>query len=298
MVLAVPNGRSQASSCMTSRPGFEVSLEELEQEISAYRAARIARLTSEKGWLSLIGKFWLTPGTHRVGAAPGSEILLPADRAPHELGTITVENGRVRLDAKPSVDLRARGERVRSMVLRSDAEQEPDEVVFGSLSLQLIRRGDDLAIRVRDSQSAARISFPGIPTYPIDPTCRIISQIEPFAADREVIFDDSDGRPQRYLSPGYALFTKSGTPCRLLPVFETDRKRLFVLFTDPTNHQETYAGGRFLYAPLPDGGRILLDFNIAFNPPCAFTAYAVCPLPPPENRLTVPIEAGEKRPRD
>jgi len=283
---------------MTSRRGFEISLEELEQEVSAYRAARIARLTSEKGWLTLVGKFWLTPGTHRVGAAPGSEILLPADRAPQELGTITLEKSVVRLDAKPGVELRARGKLVRSMVLRSDAEQDPDEVVFGSLSLQLIRRGDDLAIRVRDAQSSARMSFPGIPTYPVDPTCRIIAQVEPFDAEREVIFDDSDGRPQRYMSPGYAMFTKSGTPCRLLPVFETDRKRLFVLFNDPTNRHDTYAGGRFLYAPLPEGNRVVLDFNIAFNPPCAFTPYAVCPLPPPENRLTVPIEAGEKRPHD
>jgi len=281
---------------MTHRTPFEVSPEELEQEVSAYRAARITRLTSETGWLTLIGKFWLAPGTHRVGSAHGSEILLPADRAPGELGTVTLENGIVHLDANPTAELYARGQRVTSMVLRSDAENEPDDVVLGSLTLQLVRRGDDLAIRVRDSQSPARISFPGIPTYPIDSSCRVISLLEPFAFEREVVLDDSDGRPQRYMSPGYAVFRKSGTPCRLLPVFESARKRLFVLFADPTNREQTYGAGRFLYAPLPENGRLLLDFNIAFNPPCAFTPYAVCPLPPPENRLPVPVEAGEKRP--
>jgi uncharacterized protein (DUF1684 family) len=281
---------------MTNRERFEISPEELEQEVSAYRAARIARLTSEKGWLTLIGKLWLVPGTHRLGSAAGSEILLPADRAPGELGTVTLQNGVVRLDAKPGAELYARGQKVTSMVLRSDAEGEPDDVVFGSLTVQLIRRGDDLAIRVRDSQSPSRISFPGIPTYPIDPLCRIIAALEPFASEREVVFGDNDGRPQHYISPGHAVFAKSGASCRLLPVFESDRKTLFVLFADPTNREETYGAGRFLYAPLPENGRVLLDFNTAFNPPCAFTPYAVCPLAPPENRLAVPVEAGEKRP--
>src|SRR5260221_4375111 len=140
---------------MTAGTPFDISPEGLEAEIAAYRKARVARLTSEKGWLSLIGKFWLSPGTHAMGSAPGSAILLPSDRAATVLGSVTLENGIVRLDADPSADLYARGQKVTSLVLRSDAEADPDDVVVGSLTLQLIRRGDRLAIRVRDSKSVA-----------------------------------------------------------------------------------------------------------------------------------------------
>jgi uncharacterized protein (DUF1684 family) len=285
-------------SLMATRTPFDMSRDQIEEDVALYRRARVGRLTSEKGWLSLIGKFWLTPGRHRIGSAPGSEIELPADRAPAFVGSVTLENGVVRLDGHPEVDLRARGARVTSLVLRSDAEPDPDDVVLGSLTLQLIRRGDDLAIRVRDSESRARLSFPGIPAYPVDPDWRIVTHLEAFSIEREVVFDDSDGRPQKYMAPGIVTFEKSGVLCRLLPVFETDRKRLFVLFSDRTNRDETYGAGRFLYAPLPHTDRILLDFNKAFNPPCAFTPYAVCPLPPADNHLALRVEAGEKRPAE
>jgi len=223
---------------------------------------------------------------------------LPADRAPELVGTVTLENGAVRLDALPSAELYARGQPLSSLILRSDAETDPDDVILGSLTLQLIRRGDALAIRVRDAKSAARLGFPGIPAYPVDPEWRVVAAFEAFSSERELVFEDSDGRPQRYVSPGAAVFEIAGIRCRLLPVFESDRKRLFVLFADATNRDATYGAGRFLYAPLPEDGRILLDFNKAFNPPCAFTPYAVCPLPSAENRLTLRVEAGEKRPAD
>jgi uncharacterized protein (DUF1684 family) len=281
---------------MASDDPFEISREHLEREVAEYRKARAARLASDKGWLTLIGKFWLTPGSHRIGTTPDSQITLPASRAPESVGTVTLEGGVVRLEASASAELYARGERVTSIVLKSDAEPDPDDVTLGSLTLQLIRRGDDLAIRVRDSNSAARLSFDGVPAYPVDPAWRIVARFEAFSTEREVVFDDSDGRPQRYVAPGVAVFEHAGVACRLLPVFESDRKRLFVLFSDPTNRDETYGSGRFLYAPLPERGRIVLDFNKAFNPPCAFTPYAVCPLPPAENRMAVPVEAGEKRP--
>jgi uncharacterized protein (DUF1684 family) len=282
---------------MTAGDPFEISPADLEAEVSLYRKARASRLTAEKGWLTLVGKTWLEPGRYRIGSADDCEITLPTERAPAMVGTVTLEGGVVTLEADPSVELRARGGRFASLVMRSDAEADPDSVTLGSLTLELIRRGDALAIRVRDSESEARRSFSGIPAYAVDPAFRIVARFEAFPAEQEVVFDDSDGNPQRYVAPGVALFEKSGVSCLLLPVYETsDRKRLFVLFADPTNHDDTYGAGRFLYAPLPERGRILLDFNKAFNPPCAFTPYAVCPLPPPDNHLRVRIEAGEKRP--
>jgi len=285
-------------SAMPPAPPLEITPADLENEVRAYREARVARLTSEKGWLTLIGKVWLRPGRHRIGSAPGSEIPLPPDRAPPRVATVTLENGAVRLDVDSSVELYARGRPVKSLEWRSDADDQPDELTIGSLMLELIRRGADLAIRVRDSQSAARLSFAGIPYYPIDPDWRIVARLDRFVAEREVVFDDGDRRPQLYVSPGTAVFEKAGVTCRLLPVLESDRARMFVLFADPTNRDETYGAGRFLYAPIPEDGHIVLDFNKAFNPPCAFSPYAVCPLPPPENRLPLRVEAGEKRPMD
>jgi uncharacterized protein (DUF1684 family) len=282
---------------MSAGDPFEISSADLETEVSLYRRARETRLTAEKGWLTLVGKTWLEPGRYRIGSAVDCEITLPPDRAPASVGTVTLENGVVRLEADPSVELLARGARVTSMVLRSDAEADPDSVTLGSLTFELIRRGAALAIRVRDSESVARRSFPGIPAFAVDPAFRVVAGFEEFSAAREVVFDDSDGNAQRYIAPGLAVFEKSGVRCRLLPVFESsDQKRLFVLFADPTNRDQTYGAGRFLYAPLPESGRILLDFNKAFNPPCAFTPFAVCPLPPADNHLPIRVEAGEKRP--
>ena len=151
--------------------------------------------------------------------------------------------------------------------------------MIGSLTLQLLRRDDDFAIRVRDANSPLRLSFQGVPAYPIDPAWRIVARLEPFAADKQVLYEDSEGRRQVYSSPGLAVFEKDGVACRIEPVFESDRKRLFVLFADSTNLDETYGAGRFLYVPLPERGHVVLDFNKAFNPPCAFTPFAACPIP-------------------
>ncbi|MET0594819.1 MAG: DUF1684 domain-containing protein, partial [Polyangiaceae bacterium] len=164
--------------------------------------------------------------------------------------------------------------------------------------LQLLQRGAECARRVRDAKSEARRTFAGIPAYPIDPAFRIVARLEPFATPKELSLEDGDGRLQTYRAPGVAHFEKDGQSVTLLPFFEGGADKLFVLFSDLTSRDETYGAGRFLYAPPPEDGRVLLDFNKAFNPPCAFTPYAVCPIPPSENKLPIRIEAGEKRPHE
>ncbi|HMJ50969.1 MAG TPA: DUF1684 domain-containing protein [Polyangiaceae bacterium] len=275
---------------------FAITPEELEKDVQAYRQARVARLTAERGWLTLVGKVWLGDGQHTLGADAHADIVLPEGRAPARLGTVTVEAGIVRLDVEGEAKVFARGQPVRSLELRSDAAEAPDDVVVGSLTLQLLQRGNAFALRIRDAESAARKAFPGIPSYAVDPGWRIVARLEAFASAREMAIEDGDGRLQSYRCPGIAHFEKDGQPASLLPLFENRDERLFVLFSDRTSRDETYGAGRFLYAPPPQEGRVLLDFNKAFNPPCAFTAYAVCPLPPPENKLELRIEAGEKRP--
>jgi uncharacterized protein len=273
-----------------------VTREELEADVLAYRRARLARLTGERGWLTLIAKVWLREGRHTIGADARSDIVLPAGRAPQRLGTITLAGGTVRLDVDGDAEVLARGGRVRSIELLSDATDAPDRVTIGSISLELLQRGDAFALRVRDADSVARRQFPGIPTYAVDPAWRILARFEPFAVPKEIPIEDGDGRVQTYGCPGMAYFDKDGQKANLLPLVENRDARLFVLFSDLTSKDETYGAGRFLYAPAPQEGRLLLDFNKAFNPPCAFTPYAVCPLPPSENRLALRIEAGEKRP--
>jgi uncharacterized protein len=275
---------------------WTMTREELEQDVQAYRKARLARLTGERGWLTLIGKVWLGQGRHTLGADVRSDIVLPQDRAPAKLATITVTGGTVRLDVEGDADVFARGERVRSIELCSDAREAPDDVTFGTLSFQLLQRGEAFAIRIRDAESTARKSFPGIPAYPVDPAWRVVARLEPFATDKEMAVEDGDGRLQTYLCPGVAHFEKDGHRASLLPLYEHRDERLFILFRDLTSRDTTYGSGRFLYAPPVDEGRVLLDFNKAFNPPCAFTPYAVCPLPPAENVLPLRVEAGEKQP--
>jgi hypothetical protein len=275
---------------------WTMSRGELEKDVQAYREARLARLAGERGWLTLIGKVWLGQGRHTLGADPRSDIVLPEGRAPATLATLTVAAGAVRLDVEGDADVFARGERVHSLELRSDAREAPDDVTFGTLNFQLLQRGEAFALRIRDTESVARKSFPGIPMYAIDPGWRIVARLEPFETAKEMAIEDGDGRLQTYLCPGVAHFQKDSLRASLMPLYEHRAERLFVLFRDLTSRDETYGAGRFLYAPLPEEGRVLLDFNKAFNPPCAFTPYAVCPLPPSENVLSLRIEAGEKRP--
>jgi uncharacterized protein len=281
---------------MAEVTSFTLSPQELEAEVAAYRDARATRLRAERGWLSLIHKVWLSEGSYRLGSAEGSEIHLPSGRAPAHLATVTRERDTVTMTAAPGLELMVRGGSYTTLVLRPDSDPDPDRVVFGAFTIELLRRDEDFALRVRDADNPARLAFRGVPAYPVDPTWRIEAHLERYASEREVELEDGDGRPQHYLSPGLVVFERGGITYRLEPVFESDRNRLFVLFADETNHDATYGAGRFLYAPLPVGDSVLLDFNKAFNPPCAFTPYAVCPLPAPENRLRVRVEAGETRP--
>ncbi len=275
---------------------WTMTREEMRKDVAAYRAARLTRLTGERGWLTLIGKVWLSEGRHTIGADPRSDIVLPEASAPPRLGTLSVVGSTVRLDVEGDAHVFARGERIHSLELRSDSLEQPDDVTVGTVSLQLLQRGEAVALRIRDSESAARKSFPGIPTYAVDPAFRIAARLETFAVPKEMAIENGDGGLQTYRCPGVAHFEKDGQHASLLPLLDNADERLFVLFRDLTSRDETYGAGRFLYAPLPEDGRVLLDFNKAFNPPCAFTPYAVCPLPPPENELPLRIEAGEKRP--
>jgi uncharacterized protein (DUF1684 family) len=231
--------------------------------------------------------------------------VLPTDRAPARTGVLRFEAGRVQFEPAPGVWAAQRLadqvalQEVRAPVeLFHDAAHAGDRLLLGALALALSGQDGEITVRVRDPESPRRLSFPGIDFYPVRPELRVVAQLVPHVPPRRIELDYDSGRVEPYLSPGTAVFTLGGVRHSVEPVVDGNGKRLFVLFSDPTNKDETYGAGRFLYAPLPEGDRVLLDWNQAFNPPCAFTPYAFCPLTPPQNRLSVRIEAGERRPRD
>lgn len=282
---------------------FAYDREQHETAVAAWRRARLARLTAPDSWLSLIGRVPLEQGRTTAGAAEGCGIALPADKAPSDVGSFEREGTVVRFEPAAGVAISLqRGTDVEplapgvAVALRTDRDGSPDKLVHGALTLEVTERESGLFVRVRDPDNPSRRDFPGIEHYPIDPKWRVVATLERYDPPRPVDFGYEGGSTQHYSSPGAARFEIDGITYRVDPVFDESRPRLYLVFWDQTARDTTYGAGRFLYAPLPEGDRVLLDFNQAFSPPCAFTPYAACPLAPPQNRLPVRVEAGEKSP--
>jgi hypothetical protein len=263
-------------------------------QIEAWRAARVARLTAEDGWLSVIGLWWLDPGENSVGGAAGSRVALPSGAAPAELGTITLSDGALSFRALPGVTVAADGRPVTDVPLKSDADGAPTILSHGSLRFYVIERGGRFAVRVKDSASEARRSFHGISYFPTKPQWRVEARFEPYDPPRSISVPNVLGHVDTEKSPGALVFVHDGKTFRLDPVLETGETDYFVIFGDRTNGTDTYGAGRFLYVAPPVNGKTVIDFNKAYNPPCVFTAYATCPLPPPQNKLPFRVDAGEK----
>ncbi len=272
---------------MTTNPATYV------EETEAWRRKLDASLRREDGWLTLVGLHWLQPGIKRVGSGFGREILLPAGSAPADIGEFVVDQGLVTFRASPGVEVTCDDRPVAEIEMSPDTTGSPTRLRSGSLSMVLIRRGDRLGIRVWDREAPARRTFPGRQWFPIDDRYRVMAGFEPYATPRAILTPDISGGMQALDIPREVSFDLLGRQLRLV-VSEEDEGGLFLIFADATAGASTYPAGRFLYAPPPADGKVEIDFNRAYNPPCAFTPYATCPLPPPRNRLPVPIEAGER----
>jgi uncharacterized protein (DUF1684 family) len=257
-------------------------------EIERWHARRLTRLTGPDGWLSLVGLEWLSEGDNAV--------VLPGRQAPVQVGTITVEGGRAFLRADPGAGVTHEGRPVDELAMQDDGGGSPTVLHLGSLSFHLINREGRLAVRVRDAEAHARRSFSGIERYPVDPSWRIEARFDPFDPPPEVTVPSVLAFEQTMVVLGALDFVIGRASCRLVAFHEAGTDDLYIVFGDGTNADATYQGGRYLYArPADDLGITLVDFNKAYNPPCAFTTYATCVLPTPENRLPIRIEAGEKR---
>ena len=271
--------------------------------LQAWRDARVKRLTSDTGWLAVAGLYWLSPGENTFGTDSSNAIVLPAGSAPARCGAFHLahaSNGdRVTLRAAPKAEIRlASGgdSLVTERVLATDVSGAADMLKVGRLTMFVIKRGDRLAIRMRDPQSPIRKAFVGIDFYPIDPAYRVEATFESFESPRMIPVPNIAGFADSMLAPGILRFTVNGTPCALTPVHEDPSdSTFFIIFRDQTTEIETYGGGRFLYADPPRDGRVIVDFNKAYNPPCAFTPFTTCPMPPEGNSLAVAVRAGEKK---
>jgi uncharacterized protein (DUF1684 family) len=286
-----------ASDAAKRAPGERAPLAYADS-IASSREARVARLRSDTGWLTVAGLFWLSPGDNAFGADSSNAIVLPPGSAPPRAGVFRLEaSGQVVLRAEPGAGLRLADTLVAVAALRGDDADEPDVVTLDPrLRFFVIRRGGRPAIRMRDLESSIRTGFRGVDFYPIDPALRIDAEFVPLDPPRRIPVPNIAGYADSMTAPGVLRFALGGAACTLTPVHESpEDSTLFIIFADETTEIETYGGGRFLYADPPRDGRVTLDFNRAYNPPCAFTPFTTCPLPPEGNDLPVAVRAGEKK---
>ena len=250
--------------------------------VERWHSDRVARLQQPEGWLSLVALHWLTPGLNDVALGNGS---VPAFRVAVAEGDVRAFGDALRHDGS---GLPAEG-----LPLVADVDGDPTKLELGSLRIILIRRGERLGLRVWDREAEAVRGFAGIDRFAVDPRWRIDARFEP-RPGHTIPVADIIGDVTEDPSPGSVSFSVDGVDYRLDALEGGGQGELFLVFGDATNGAETYGGGRFLYTDPPIDDRVAVDFNVAYNPPCVFSPYATCPLPPAQNRLPIRIEAGEK----
>lgn len=269
-----------------------------EAGVMQWRQERDARLRREDGWLTLVGLHWLKEGENTLGAAKSNRIVMPSKMGAN-LGSLHLAKGVVTLKPAAKSDLKIAEQPVtKPAVLENDnAESGPTIVKSGPVQFYVIKRqADRYGIRVKDAQSEARVNFKGMDYYPIDPKWRIEARFDPYNPPKQIPITDITGVTAPAPSPGALVFDVDGKTWRLDPILEEGSDELFVIFKDETSKDTTYPAGRYLYTkPAGADGKVILDFNRAYNPPCVFTPFATCPLPPLQNRLPFRIEAGEKK---
>ena len=271
----------------------EMDMAAYEQEILDWRADRLAKLVAPDGYLTQIGLYWLEDGRYTIGSAADNDIVVPAMAAP-VIGEFHVGPDGVRLLVSDGVHVLEDDRPVDDVLMGADTSEHPVMVSHGSLAFSIIERAGKLALRVRDYEAPFVTSFGPLPYYEIDPALRLTATFESYAEPRTVAVDTViEGFQQFQVAPGVAIFEIGGQAYELEPTLNGEA--LFFVFGDLTNRGETYGAGRFLDTEMPgDNGRLTLDFNKSYNPPCAFNDFSTCPVASLKNRLPVRIEAGEK----
>jgi uncharacterized protein len=277
-----PPTTSTPTSAAPAAPAFDANAHRA--ELTEWQKKRTERLTSEDGWTTLVGLHWLQPGENDVKLANGTHV------------NVELTNGKAMLGAKAPMTIDDKPVKGPTPVLDDNDEGGPSVVHMGSVRFNVIERGPRFALRVKDANAETRTHFKGLEYYPIDAKWRVEARFEPYSPVKKIPITDITGLTADSDAPGALVFALDGQEYRLDPILEEASDELFIIFRDGTSKDTTYPAGRYLYAkkPGPDG-KVIIDFNRAYNPPCAFTAFATCPLPPLQNRLPVRVEAGEKK---
>ncbi|WP_375447803.1 DUF1684 domain-containing protein [uncultured Fibrella sp.] len=275
--------------------GFRTDIPSYREQLNEWHRQRIESLKSENGWLNLAGLLWLKEGTNEAGADPGNALTFPGGKAPEHLGTFRLNSGTVQFEAAPGVLVQTDNQPVLgSKTIFSPELTKPVTLAHGSLRWFVIKRGNRYALRLRDLASPLVSEFRGIERFPVDEAFRVQARLEQPSEARTIPILDVTGQTGQQPLAGTLVFSLNGQPQRLDAISEGNK--LFVLFGDATNAHDTYGSGRFLYVDKPGAdGLTTIDFNQSINPPCAFTPYATCPIPPKQNRLALAVKAGEKR---
>ena len=263
--------------------------------INQWRMQRIESLTSDTGWLTLAGLYWLQPGDNSFGRAPGNALVLDNPALAATAGTFVRSAQQVRFIAHAAAGITHEGQPVTALDMVPDTAGEPTVLASGPLRFFVIERAGNLGVRVRDLDNPHRLQFRGLSYFPVNTSWVFDARFEPYQPARHIKIMNILGMEQDMESPGAVVFRKNGREWRLDAVFEQPGdQELFIMFADKTSGHESYGAGRFLRTPLPQAGRVHVDFNKAYNPPCALNDFATCPLPPWQNRLALRVDAGEK----
>ena len=264
-----------------------------QQDIDGWRAMRLKSVAGADGWTTLVGLYWFKEGKNSFGSAPGNDIILAGPHLPGHAGSFSLDKGTVSFVPAKGADIQSSGKPFAGGKLGTDADKDTTVLTHGSLSFYAIQRGPRYGLRVKDSEADARLHFKGLQYFPLDQQWRFEARFEPYTHMKQVSIINILGMEESMPSPGALVFDLDGKEYRLDAVIEDGETDYFVMFADQTSGKQTYGAGRFLYVKPPVDDKTVLDFNKSYNPPCAFSPYATCPLPPPQNRLPLAVTAGE-----
>ena len=263
------------------------------EEIKQWDQKRAERLKADDGWLNLVGRTWLKPGENKFGSAKDNDVVIESNKVPEQMGVFIFQDSTVTMKVSDGVEVLFNGEPVKEIVMIGDDKKEMNVFQYASIKWNLIVRNELYGIRFRDLESEAVKNFTGIERFPVNEDWKITADFEAYDPPRKISVPNVLGQVDEEPSPGAIVFTRDNQTYRIEAVDAGDK--LWFIFADGTSGEETYGGGRFLYTEKADStGKVIVDFNKAYNPPCVLTKFATCPLPPKENYIKLRITAGEK----
>jgi uncharacterized protein (DUF1684 family) len=289
--LAIISACAFFASCTNDTQETKQTAEAYKEEIADWDAERIVKLKAEDGWVNLAGRYTLMKGKNTMGSDSTNDLVFPAGKAPAKLGYVMVSDSTVSFTAEPGVAVTAGGKPFTSGII-FDQKENDTMLALGSLRWFIIKRSGKYILRLRDLEHENLPKLTHIDRYPADAKWIIEADFEPAPQNQNITMKNVVGSTTNMPFAGTATFERNGKEYKLRIAMDDDE--YFLVFADSTTGKETYRGGRFMHPDAPKNGKMALDFNKAYNPPCAFTDFATCPLPSAENTLPFSVTAGEK----